>query len=121
MRAEIVDKGIVIDIRGKFAKGGGFGRVAFAYNYFGFYSVYSGIYQKKYYYDEVYISKMKFYRPTNPQTVDQQNWRDIFKDAMSAWSVLNDETKEIYRLKGARRKMSGMNIYVSEYLKSHRL
>jgi len=121
MRAEIVDEKYVIDIRGTLGRGGGFGRVAFGYNFFAFYSRYSGIYSKKYYYGTPYISKMKFYRPTNPQTELQQAWRAVFAEAKSAWSVLSDQTKEIYRLKGQKKKMTGMNLYISEYLNSHRL
>ncbi len=121
MRAEIVDNGGIIDIRGKLGRGGGFGRVTFGYNFFGFYSMYSGIYQKKYYFGTPYISKMKFYRPTNPRTESQQAWRAIFADGKSAWSSLDPETKEQYRLKGQRRKMTGMNFFLSKYLKEHRL
>lgn len=121
MRAEIVDNGEIIDIRGQLGRGGGFGRIALGYNFFGFYSKYSGIYQKKYYFGTPYISKMKFYRPTNPQTVPQQAWRAVFADGKIAWSALDPEAKEQYRLKGQRRKMSGYNFFQSEYLKSHRL
>lgn len=121
MRAEIKDMGQVIDIRGKLGRGGGFGRITFSYNYFGFYSKYSGIYSKKYYFGAPYISKMKFYRPTNPRTETQQAWRSVFADGKNAWSSLDPETKEQYRLKGMRRKMSGMNFFLSEYLKSHRI
>lgn len=121
MRAEIVDGAQIIDIRGKLGRGGGFGRVTFSYNFFGFYSKYSGIYSKKYYYGDPYISKMKFYRPTNPQTEAQQAWRDVFADGKIAWDSLDPETKEQYRLKGQKRKMTGYNFFQSEYLKSHRL
>lgn len=121
MRAEIVDNGEVLDIRGRFGRGGGFGRIAFAYNFFGFYSKYSGIYSKKYYFGTPYISKMKFYRPTNPQTEAQQAWRTVFANGKSAWSALEPEIKEQFRLKGQRRKMTGMNFFLSEYLKANRL
>ncbi len=121
MRAEIVDDGGIIDIRGSLGRGGGFGRVALGFNYFGLYSRYSGIYQKKYYFGKPYISKMKFYRPTNPQTEAQQAWRAVFASAKGAWTSLDPETKEAYRLRGQRKQMTGMNFYISEYLKSHRL
>ncbi len=121
MRAEIVDGAEIIDIRGKIGRGGGFGRIALGYNFFGFYSKYSGIYQKKYYFGKPYISKMKFFRPTNPQTVPQQAWRAVFADGKNAWDILDAPTKEIYRKKGQRKKMSGYNYFQSEYLKSHRL
>lgn len=121
MRTSIKSRGGILDIRGSLGKGGGFGRVTFGYNYIGYYSWYSGIYQKKYYYGKPYISKMKFYRSTNPQTPAQQAWRAVFATAKGQWDLLSPETKEIYRLKGAIKKMTGMNIFISEYLKSHRL
>jgi len=121
MRAEIVNDATVLDMRGTLGRGGGFGRVTFGYNWFGFYSKYFGIYSRKYYYGEAYISKMKFYRPTNPQTIVQQAWRSVFADGKSAWGVLNAQTKEIYRKKGMKLKMTGMNAYLSEYLKEHRI
>lgn len=121
MRAEFVKEGLGMDIRRKFGRGGGFGRVAFGYNYFGFYSKYSGIYQKHYYYGEAYISKMKFYRPTNPQTVDQQNWRAVMADAVLAWQSLDLDAKKIFNKRAVQYKISGYNLFLRDYLNSHKL
>lgn len=64
---------------------------------------------------------MKFYRPTNPQTEPQQAWRGVFADGKTAWDALDPETKEQYRLKGRKLKMTGYNFHQSEYLKANRL
>lgn len=117
MRAEGMKKLLSLDARGTFGRGGGFGRVALGYNFFGFYSEYSGIYQKKYYYGVPYISKMKFYRPTNPQTPAQQNWRAIFAYGWILWRDLTDEEREYYRIQGKKMHMGPANAFMKVYLK----
>lgn len=117
MRADGIMKLYSLDSRGKFGRGGGFGRVTFSYNFFGFYSIFSGIYSKKYYFGEPYISKMKFYRPTNPRTERQQNWRAIFATGKTLWDSLSAEEKEYYRKRGRNEKMTGYNFFMSNYLK----
>jgi len=119
MRADGLMKLNSLDSRGKFGRGGGFGRISFGYNFFAFYSIYSGIYQKKYYFGVPYISKSKFYRPTNPRTVAQQAHRSVFADGMTAWSSLDPETKESYRIQGRPLKLSGMNFFLRQYLLTH--
>jgi len=108
-----------LSVTKKFGRGGGFGKICFGYNFFGFYSIFSGIYQKKYYYGKPYISKSKFYRPTNPRTTAQQAWRAVFSASWVAWRALDSDTQEIYKKKGALKKMGGANLFISEYLKAH--
>ena len=121
MRADGIDKAISMNARGRFGYGGGFGRIAFGYNRFGFYSKYSGIYSKKFYFGKPYISKMKFYRPTNPQTVPQQAWRAVFTDGFNAWQALTTEQKNVWRLRAKFKRMTGFNLFMSEYLNTHKI
>ena len=118
MRADGLLKMYSLDARGKFGRGGGFGRISFGYNYFGFYSIFSGIYQKKYYYGEPYISKSKFYRPTNPQTLKQQNWRYVNAYGVYLWQNFDSETKIFWNENGRIKKMSGYNAWLSYWLKN---
>lgn len=121
MRVEGLDKLNSLDARGRFGYGGGFGRLSFGFNRFGFYSKFCGIYQKKYYYGVPYISKMKMYRPTNPRTAPQQNWRAVFNAGVNAWFALDAESKDIWRRRAKNLHMTGFNKFMSEYLQSHRL
>lgn len=121
MRADGLDKLNSLDARGRFGYGGAFGRIALGYNRFGFYSKFCGIYSKKFYYGVPYISKMKFYRPTNPQTIPQQAWRAVFTDGFDAWQALDENTKDIYRARTKSRHMTGFNLFMSEYLNEHKL
>ncbi len=108
-----------LDARGTFARGGGFGRLTFSYNYFGYHTLHAGIYSGKKTLVGRGVSKMRFYRPTNPQTPRQQAWRAVLASAWPIWHSLSSTEKEKYRLRGAKYHMSGANIFMSDYLKSH--
>jgi len=120
MRVGQMGKLLSLDARGKFGYSGGFGRVAFGYTRLGFYNWYCGIYQKRYYYGKPYISRSKFYRPVNPKTVKQQEWRAVFASAMHAWGELDIETKEIWKIKAKREKLPGYSLFTREYLLIHK-
>lgn len=107
-----------VHVRGKFGRGGGFGRISLGYNFFGFYSIYSGIWQKKYHYGKPYQSKMRFYRPTNPRTVKQQNWRAVCAYGWVLYNSLTLEEKSVYAQKSKELAMSGGNLFMSDWLKS---
>ena len=109
-----------LDARGKFGYSGGFGRITFGYTRLGFYSWWCGIYQKKYYYGEPYISRSKFYRPTNPRTELQQSWRAVVASGWDEWNTFDTETKKEWRLRGAMRHITGPNAFMSEWLNSHK-
>jgi hypothetical protein len=118
MRTGAMGKLLSLDARGKFGWSGGFGRLAFGYTRLGFYSWWAGIYSKKYYYGKPYISRMKFYRPTNPRTILQQNWRAVHAYATYLWRSFDPETQEPYEMKGKRAKMTGYNFFLSYFLKN---
>jgi hypothetical protein len=116
MRADGLKKMLSEDARGKFGRGGGFGRIAFGYNFFGFYSEFSGIYQKHYYCGKPYISKMKFYRPSNPRTDKQQAWRNKFASGMQAWGALEPEVKEQWSIKAKKERIPAYSLFLRQYL-----
>jgi hypothetical protein len=106
---------------GQVGKGGGFGRISLGYNIFGHYSPFFGIFSKKRFGKESWVSNMRFYRTPNPRTPAQQAWRAVFRAGKLAWDVLDEGTKDYYRIEGKKKKMEGYNIFMSGYLYSHRL
>ena len=68
----------------------------------------------------LYIRKSILYWPTNNQTEDQQAWRTIFRAGVLAWQNLTEQQKEIWRGKVLTLKMTGFNLYLSNYLFEHK-
>ena len=62
--------------------------------------------------------QMKFYKPTNPQTVDQQSQRAKITTAVSEWQNLTDEQKEVYNVNARKYHITGYNLYVKNRLLS---
>jgi hypothetical protein len=121
MRTGTMGKLYSLDARGKFGFSGGLGRMALGYNRVGFYNWFCGIYAKHYYYGKPYISRMKFYRPANPQTEAQQAWRAVYADSINSWRALSDNEKKRYNTRAFGQRMSGYNLFQKEYLNSHKL
>lgn len=120
MRTGALGKGMSLDARGKFARGGGFGRISFGYNYFGFYSWYSGIYQKLYIWGKPYISRKKFNWGSNPQTEVQQLWRSVIASGVLEWQSFTSDQKLSYNARARGLTMSGYNLFLREWLNSHK-
>ena len=109
----------------------GFGNMRFGFTGFGDNRFFEGVYQKRvtgYNHKgriagrprRAYYVRMKSYRPTNPKTPPQVAWRNVFANAISSWSLLTDEQKAVYNERGTRQSLPGRNLYIREYLKSHR-
>jgi hypothetical protein len=79
----------------------------------------SGIYQRRPRQGGQIIVKMRHYWPNNPQYEDQQAWRGVFADAVSAWQALTTEQKLEWKKKKWPRKMTGYNRFLRAYLKTH--
>jgi len=120
MRTGTMGKLLSLDARGKFGFSGGFGRIAFGYNRLGFYNWYCGMYQKKYYYGKPHISRQRFAWGKNNQLEKQQLWRGVFADGKVAYDNLTNEDKQIWRIRGGKRRLTGYNCYMSEWLKDHK-
>jgi hypothetical protein len=96
-----------------------YGVATFGVNNFADIILLSGIYRTdnvtgktKYYREPFYITK-------NPRTEVQQAWRGIFADAVAYWQGLTTPEKEVYNIRAKGRHMSGYNLCLQEYLKSH--
>lgn len=63
--------------------------------------------------------KMKFYTPTNPQTVPQEANRTKFANAMSAWGALSSGDKAVYNGRAKKRNMFGWGLFIREYYQSN--
>lgn len=74
-----------------------------------------GIYQRRHRKDGIFSIKMKFYRPTNPRTPDQQANRNKFKDAMTEWNSLTKEQRLPYTVKAKKQMLRPHNVFVREY------
>ena len=62
---------------------------------------------------------VRFMIPKNPRTEEQQAQRQKMSDAVEAWQNLTTEQKEVYNARSYGKKMSGYNLFLKEYLKSH--
>ena len=61
---------------------------------------------------------MKFYEPSNPQTIPQQANRNKFATAMSLWSNLTPTQKQVYNERAKKKNIYGSNLFVREYYQS---
>jgi len=55
--------------------------------------------------------------PRNPDTISQRNIRALFANAVKSWRALTTEKKYQYTRKARGTRMSGYNLYISEYLR----
>jgi hypothetical protein len=79
----------------------------------------AGIYQIKHTFEGPRISHEKLYRPTNPQTATQQNWRGIFTSGVQAWQGLTSDDKGLYNQRAKRQRLSGFNLFMREWLNAN--
>lgn len=59
---------------------------------------------------------MKFYKPTNPNTSLQQNYRDWFAKAIIEWRALTEEQKAEYNVRAKNLTLSGYNLFIREFM-----
>lgn len=83
--------------------------------------LYGGIYSIKKTLKGKIVSRMRVYRPTNPQTETQQTWRAIFADGVLAWQALTPEQKEVYLSEAHRLRMTSFNVFMRNWLREFRL
>jgi len=80
---------------------------------------FAGIYRTDNVTGKVKNYREPYYITRNPRTSDQQAWRQIFADAISAWQALTQEQKDQYNKDAKGKGLSGYNLFLKEYLKSH--
>ncbi len=66
-------------------------------------------------YGKIYIKARTI--PKNPRTEPQVKCRGNFGGSVKAWQVLPEEEKAIYRARAKRKRKSGYNLFMSEYLR----
>lgn len=81
----------------------------------------AGIYQRGLFGHRKETAKREYVKPTNPRTVPQQAWRAVFAAGRAAWAALTDEERARYNKRAVKRRYTGYNLFMSEYLYSHRL
>lgn len=107
-----------LDARGKFAYSGGLGAIRLGYTRLGFYSPFHGVYQRKHTFVGPRISRMRYYRPTNPQTPTQQAWRAKMAEGWSGYNALTTPEKVQLSKEARKYRLSGPQLYMSRYLQS---
>ena len=73
-----------------------------------------GIWQRYHVQGHVRSRKLKFYKPYNPQSLDQQAQRARYKAGFEAWRALTDAEKEVYNQRAVGKIYSGYNLYMKE-------
>ncbi len=66
-------------------------------------------------YGKIYIKARTI--PANPRTEPQVKCRGNFGGGVKAWQVLPEEGKALYRNRAKRKRKSGYNLFMSEYLR----
>ncbi len=66
-------------------------------------------------YGKIYIKARTI--PANPRTEPQVKCRGNFSGSVKAWQVLPEEEKNLYRVRAKRKRKSGYNLFMSEYLR----
>ncbi len=66
-------------------------------------------------YGKIYIKARTI--PANPRTEPQVKCRGNFGGGVKAWQVLPEEEKALYRNRAKRKRKSGYNLFMSEYLR----
>ncbi len=66
-------------------------------------------------YGKIYIKARTI--PSNPRTEPQVKCRGNFGGGVKAWQVLPEEEKALYRNRAKRKRKSGYNLFMSEYLR----
>ena len=58
-------------------------------------------------------------KPYTSNTPAQQNIRGQFTAGHTAWSLLTEEQKDVYRNRAAGQALTGYNIFMKEYIEEH--
>lgn len=74
-----------------------------------------------YYYRLGVPTQRAHFIPVQPGTNDQLDWWDVFRDGVNAWHDLSQQDKDKLDEKAKPLQMSGFNLHMRKYLKSHKL
>ena len=115
-----IDKVMCLDIRGQYGYSCGFGRVRYGGGRFGFFDLQAGIYSRKRTLKGWGISRMAYYRPSNPRTMKQQAWREFFAGGIAQYHLLTPTEKASLLREGRMYRQSGLTLFMARYISSHR-
>ena len=113
---------------GSIRRGDGFGFIRLGHSTFGAIAHVGGVYQKRvtgynntgrkaHLPRNAYYVRMRYYRPTNPNTPAQQAGRSKFADAVAGWAALTAAEKEEYNKRAHKLSRRGRNLYISEFMR----
>lgn len=105
---------------GSFGFGRGYGGSQYGKARYGTNVGVAGIYQAHWNGKEHVQARMRFYRPTNPRTTEQQSWRSTFADAWPVYNSLTSAEKLKLSKEARGRCMTGPNLFMSRWLQSRR-
>ncbi len=97
----------------------GYGDSVFGLNIFADVILLSGIYRTDNVTGITRHYREPFYITRNPRYESQQAWRGVFADAVAAWQALTSEQKSQYNKNAVGKGLSGYNLFLKEYLRSH--
>jgi DNA-binding NarL/FixJ family response regulator len=115
---------------GKFGPNCEFGRSIFGLTRFGAEPVYiqkpgkdpvliSGIFQRRASGGRKITAHLNYYVTTNPKSDDQKAVRENMKNGNITWKFLTNEQRAVYNEISRGKSMTGRNIFLREFLKSH--
>jgi len=103
-----------------------YGRSFFGFSYYGQDkttmengTVISGVFRERVSYGKRIKEILPFMYPSNPRTEEQQANRQKIADGVLTWKNLTEEEKSVYNKEAIGKRMSGYNLFLSEYLKSN--
>lgn len=113
---------------GSIRRGDGFGFIRFGHSAFGAVAFAGGVYQKRvtgynntgrklHLPRKTYYVRMRYYRPTNPNSPQQQAKRSLFAEAMASWQGLSAADKKQWKIKALKQSRRPHNLYISNYMK----
>ncbi len=113
---------------GSIRRGDGLGFIRLGHSTFGTIAHVGGVYQKRvtgynnagrkaHLPRKAYYVRMRYYRPTNPNTPAQQAGRSKFADAVAGWAALTAAEKEEYNKRAHKLSRRGRNLYISENMR----
>jgi len=80
---------------------------------------FAGIYRRDNVTGKVIHYREAYYIPKNPRTEKQQAQRAKYAAGIIVWQSLTEEQKAVYNERAKRKKISGYNLFIKEYLLSH--
>jgi len=66
--------------------------------------------------DMHYQDQYDYFVPSSITNIESAASRSAFANAISAWQILSDQEKLIYKTRSIHKHMSGYNLFIKEYM-----